>query len=210
MSTRRPAVIIHFKGFNMLLKKIAAAAVIAAGAMGAAVASPINATGAVGVLGISSVPAGAIGLGTTFSFQFSLFSGGTGDLSIVPIGNFLTTSSMTATNGSAVSFDAVWGDFSGTVTGATLSVNGNQRVVEIRALGMFTPQSGPPDLSGFDPGMMSLTFSATQTGSGPNPSVSASYSIASPPNGVPEPMSMALVGLGLMAAAGLSRRKVAA
>ena len=193
----------------MLLKKIALAAAIAGASIGAAVAGPINATGSVAVVGINTVPAGSIALGTTFSFMFSLFSTGTGDLAIVPIGNLMTTMSMTATVGTAVNFSAAWGTFSGTVASTVSTGPVTNRVVDIRAMGTFTPLSGPPDLSGFDPGLMSLTFSATQTG-GPGGAVSASYSIASPPNGIPEPGSLALVGLALLAAGGIARRKVAA
>lgn len=78
-------------------------------------AAPITATGSVGIIGVSSAPAGSIDTGTTFTFTFSLFSGGTGDLSIVPVGSSLVTQTITATVGSAVSFNAAWGTFSGVV-----------------------------------------------------------------------------------------------
>ena len=39
-------------------------------------AAPITATGSVGIIGVSTAPAGSIGLGTTFTFTFSLFSSG--------------------------------------------------------------------------------------------------------------------------------------
>ena len=58
----------------MFFKKIAVAAAIAGASIGAAVAGPINATGAISNVGVTTVPLGSIGLGTTFSFALSLFS----------------------------------------------------------------------------------------------------------------------------------------
>jgi hypothetical protein len=169
-------------------------------------AAPIEATGSVAVLGVSYNPAGLIAVDTTFTFEFSVFGGGTGDLSGVPIASPLTTAEITATVGTPVSFTAAWGSFVGVVTQADDEGDADQRVVDVFALGTFTPAAGPPDLTGFDPGPMSLTFSATQTG-GPNSSVSASYTIASPPAGVPEPMTMTLLGLGLVGSAYVARRR---
>lgn len=195
----------------MLLKKIWVAALIAGGAVGAAHATPINGTGAVVMIGVNGVPAGSIGSGTTFSFAFSLVSGRTGDLGGVVVGSPLTTMSLTATNGSQVGFSATWGSYLGTVS--TVDVQGpvENRTVGITAIGTFTPLAGPPDLTGFDPGQMTMTFTATQTGPVGSNSISANYTIASVPvPTVPEPGSLALVGLGLLAAGGALRRKQAA
>lgn len=172
-------------------------------------ASPIVGTGSVSVLGVTGAPPGLIGLGTTFTFTLSFWSGGTNELSIedeFPLGSPLLTQTITATLGTPVSFTAPWGTFEGTVTQASATGPASNRVVDVYALGLFTPDVGPPDLTGFDPGPMSLTFSATQTG-GPGAAISASYTIASPPANVPEPLTMSLLGLGLVGSAVAVRRR---
>ncbi len=193
----------------LLFKKVLSVAVAGGLTLAAsqpAQAAPITATGSVAVLGVSYNPTGLIAVDTTFMFALSAFAGGTGDLAGVPIGSPLVTNQITATVGTPVIFSAPWGMFAGNVIQADDEGDALNRVVDVIALGTFTPLSGPPDLSGFDPGPMSLTFSATQTG-GPNSSVSASYTIASPPSVVPEPLSMTLLGLGLAGSAFVARRR---
>ena len=176
----------------------------------AAQAAPINATGSVSMIGISSSTA-TIGINTTFTNVInSILGGATGDL-VPVIGSFGTTDPVTATTGSAVSFAFAFGTFSGTVSAGGVSASGpvTNRVVDVFALGTFTPLGV---LAGFDAGPMSATFSFTQTG-GPGSAVSGSFSIASPPAppppppGVPAPAALALFGMGLAGLGLLARRK---
>lgn len=169
-------------------------------------AAPIHGTGSAGMIGVTRIPPGSIGLGTIFNSVTTVFAGGTGDLAAVGIGTFFTTGSVTATNGTSFTFTSAFGNFTGTVSNVAAIGPASNRVVSLDATGTFTPLGV---LGAFTPGLMNLTFSATQTG-GPNSSVSASYTISSvrPPR-VAEPATLALLGAGLLGFAAIRRRKTA-
>ena len=193
----------------MTLKQIAFAALVATSALATtAQAVTIKGTGSVALLGVTGNPPGLIDLGTVFNFAATLWSSGTGDLAGIAVATPLTTSPITATANSVVSFSSAFGNFSGAVVSSQFDAPSPlNRVVSVTALGDFTPAGV---LDTFEKGAMSLTFSATQTllATGGPAAISASYTIASPPavSQVPEPGALTLVGLGLAGLA-LTRRK---
>lgn len=195
---------------NKLLATAAAAAAMCVTV--AAQAAPIVGTGSFGSLGVTAVPGSGngevIGVGSTFNFAFVGWGGGTGDLAAVPVMTVIGTAPITASLAAPVAFNIPgWGSFAGSVTQASQQGPAANRIVDLFALGTFTPTFG-----GFTPGPMSMTWSATQTGPvNPNQqrAISVSWTIASPPVPIPEPMSLALVGAGLLGAGLASRRRKA-
>lgn len=194
----------------MHISKIVAAAALAttigAGASQAAPLPLIDGTMAVALIGISGTPIGSIGTGTSFSSVTSIVSSVTGEFApAVTAGTAFSTSAIGSV-GSTVTFSATFGTFSGTVQSETASGPVNNRTLVGYILGTFTPDGA---LSSYGTGPASLTFSFTQTG-GPSGSISGSYTLASPPSppsGVPEPMSLALFGMGLAGLGVAARRK---
>lgn len=182
-------------------------------ATAAAVVAPTTASAAtiIGTLAGAVFNVGSststIGAGTTFTNSGTITtSNGTGDLSPISFFTPLSLSSVTATWGSAVTLSGAYGTFVGTISKVDLSTVGTSAVVSLYTLGTFTPSAA---LAGFDAGAASLTFSFTQTG-GAGSAVSGSYTLASPPSGVPEPAAwgMLIAGAGMAGAAVRRRRSV--
>jgi hypothetical protein len=183
-----------------LLAATAAAVVAPTAASAATIVGTL--AGAVFNVG-SSTP--VIGAGTTFTNSASITtSNGTGDLSPVSFFTPLNLSAVTATWGSAVTLSGAFGTFVGSIAKVDLSSVGTSSVVSLYTLGTFTPTGA---LAGFDAGAASLTFSFTQTG-GAGSAVSGSYTLASPPSGVPEPAAWGMLIAGAaMAGAAVRRRR---
>jgi uncharacterized membrane protein len=186
---------------SSLTGAVAAIALFAAAPVSAAT---IVGSAAVSLVGVdSSTP--TIGVGTTFSNTlFSAVGSAMGDMAPTAGITFLTDD-LTASLGSPVSFTSAFGTFAGTVSLVAATGPVDSRVVDIYAVGLFTPAGV---LSAFDAGPMSLTASFTQTG-GAGSAVSGSYTLSSPPAPprIAEPATLALLGAGLLGLAAVRRRK---
>jgi hypothetical protein len=121
-------------------------------------------------------------------------------------------STVTATNGTPVSFSSSFGNFVGSIINVATIPSPNARV-GLNIFGNFTPIG---TLSAFSAGPADLTLSFTQTGdlspNSPQPSISGSFTFSSPSMiaAVPEPASWAMLITGFgMTGAVLRRRKAA-
>ena len=191
-----------------MLKKtilIGALATMAASAQAATVVGTFAAA-------LSNVQSSTFGIreGSVLTNAGGFVTSTTGDMSTVVLGTPLTFSTVTATNGTAISFASSFGSFVGTIRDL-MAVPAPNAVISFNALGNFTPNG---TLNAFEAGLASLTVSFTQTGAldsgGQQPSISGSFTFASPPSitdgggsTVPEPAAWAMLiaGFGLTGAA---------
>jgi hypothetical protein len=190
----------------MKITRLLAGTALALSLAGGAQAATLN--GSIGVtLASATSTTQPIGAGTVFGNAGAATTGGAGDLAGIANFTLVSVATFTASVGQTFSFTSGFGDFTGNITVASQAGPANSRTVTVFALGTFTPGG---TLSG-DAGAASITFTANQTG-GANEAISASFTLATPPApppvvDVPEPMSMALFGLGLAGLGVAMRRK---
>lgn len=131
-----------------------------------------------------------------------------GDFLLIPAAQILGDATLTLGPGNTATFSFVSATF-GTFTAATyIDLGGLGSVRNIALLGTFTPGSDFPSPI-TDAGPASVIINFNQSGGAGN-AIAASLSLSSPP--VPEPGSIALCGIGLVALGGtrfLKRKRMA-
>lgn len=192
-----------------VLTLLAAATAAVAAPSVASAATTINGTLPVVLFDVGNT--GGFAAGGTFTNSAAVVSGtGTGDFSPITSGALVELSAITATAGSAITFSSAFGSFVGTVKTYSASSSSLSSILSLYSVGTFTPTG---KLASYAPGAASLTFTFNQTG-GAGSAISGSYTLASPPSGVPEPATwgMMIAGAGMAGAAVRRRRstKVAA
>lgn len=200
-----------------LLSKTAVAAIAMAWA-GSAMAVPI--AGSLSIADGGNETGQSLLTRTSFTVPNAVTqAGNAGNFASVPFGQAVSMPTFTipaAVGGTASSssfqFSFQGGSFvasTATRTAQSATPNSNESIT-VSFLGTFTPAG---TLSSFDPSAASVIGNFNRSFSGANASVSSAFTLAAPPAGVtpgtpvPEPASMALLGMGLLGMGLVRRRK---
>jgi hypothetical protein len=190
----------HSLRLKHVLPLLVAGAVVAMSATSARAGSVVG-TDSFSVLQ-PTIDTSSVNTATIFHFMgITTANPSTGDFSTVPSGTSASTGTQTLTLPATFTFgNNAFGYFTSSTLDYDINIAGSDSR-SIKLLGSFTGGTLFPGKN--DPAPAALIITLSQVG-GPETSIGASFTLAT--HAVPEPASVAMMGLGLAGALGLGRR----